>query len=132
MEPGHLKKKSQLGMDAGTAAHRLRKLIMFDLLKKLKLNYCYRCGAEIEKIDELSIEHKEPWLDSADPLKLFFDLNNIAFSHLSCNCSSVRRYTRGELKHPSWWALQKGCKCNLCKGLRNKYQSEHRRKRVKS
>ena len=26
-----------------------------------------------------------PWLDSINPKESFFDINNIAFSHLSCN-----------------------------------------------
>lgn len=39
--------------------------------------------------DDLSIEHKAPWLhrDSA----LFWDLDNIAFSHLACNVNAAMR-----------------------------------------
>jgi hypothetical protein len=87
---GNNKKTKQLGMPFGTANGRLKKMILFDLIKKLNLNFCYRCGFEIENEGELSIEHKVAWLDSKNPKKAFFDLNNIAFSHLSCNCKSVR------------------------------------------
>lgn len=78
------KKKSEtLGMPHGTAANKLRKRIMFSLLVRLNENFCFKCGAEIESDNELSVEHKEPWEGiSAD---LFWDLDNIAFSHLSCN-----------------------------------------------
>ena len=45
------KKKNQLGMDPGTASHRLKKSILFDFTKRLDLNWCYQCGAEINNID---------------------------------------------------------------------------------
>ena len=73
----------QLGMPFGTATARLRKSILFQLLKKLKENVCFKCGEEILVIGDLSIEHKQPW-ENRDP-KLFWDLDNIAFSHLRCN-----------------------------------------------
>jgi len=82
------KKAEQLGMPFGTASNRLRKMVLFHLLKKLKENVCFQCGAEIETVDELSIEHKKPWLDES--VDLFWDLNNIAFSHHQCNCASTR------------------------------------------
>jgi hypothetical protein len=69
----------------GTACTKLRKMILFHLLKKYKENFCYRCSKEIETIQELSIEHKEAWLNSNNPIEKFYDLNNIAFSHLHCN-----------------------------------------------
>lgn len=75
---------AELGMPLGTAANKLRKLIMFHLLKSLGENICYRCGQPIEVPDTLSIDHKEPWLNR-DPA-LFWDLHNIAFSHVRCNC----------------------------------------------
>jgi hypothetical protein len=76
-------KAKTLGMPAGTAAGRLRKLILFDLLQRHKENICSRCLKLIETADELSIEHLLPWEGiSAD---LFWDLKNIAFSHMACN-----------------------------------------------
>ncbi len=88
------KKKEQLGMAPGTARNRLVKSMMFRMAKELDLLWCFQCGAEIEFEHELSIEHKEPWLDSDNPLKLYFDLDNIAFSHHSCNCSAARQPDR--------------------------------------
>lgn len=73
----------QLGMPQGTAANKLRKRILFSYVVRCGDNFCYKCGVEIETVDELSIEHKEPW-ENRDA-SLFWDLNNIAFSHLKCN-----------------------------------------------
>ena len=85
----HKNMSVQLGMPRGTAANRLRKIVLFDLLKRHEENVCYRCKKRIENVEELSIEHIKPWegVDTA----LFWDLSNIAFSHLSCNCSAARR-----------------------------------------
>lgn len=88
------KKYDQLGQSHGSAVHTLRKNIMFSLLAKLNLNTCFQCKEPIKSADDLSVEHKEPWLDSENPKEKFFDLDNIAFSHLSCNCAAARRPTK--------------------------------------
>lgn len=84
MNNNKLKDKA-LGMPHGTAAGRLKKSIMFDLLRRYGENFCFKCGAEIENEQALSIEHKIAWLYHEKPVEMFFDLNNIAFSHLKCN-----------------------------------------------
>ena len=77
------RKNQTLGMSHGTAAGKLRKMVLFRQLKKYKDNICARCSQEIETVDELSIEHLKPWEGiSAD---LFWDLDNVAFSHARCN-----------------------------------------------
>ena len=86
MSKSNKKKAEQLGMAYGTAAHRLRKAIMWKYVCEAGDNICFQCKEEIKRIDDLSVEHKKPWLDSNDPIKLYFDLNNVTFSHLSCNC----------------------------------------------
>lgn len=73
----------QLGMSHGTAANRLRKMILFNLLRKLNEDVCFKCGKKIDTAEELSIEHKLPW--EGRSTELFWDLNNIAFSHIGCN-----------------------------------------------
>lgn len=88
---GNNKKDTQLGIPHGTASNQLRKMIMFQLIQETGKDICYRCGMAIENIDNLSIEHKVPWLDSVNPKELFFDLENIAFSHIDCNRNAVRR-----------------------------------------
>ena len=81
-------KSKQLGMSFGKANSQLRKMIMFNLVKECNKDVCYRCNKKIEKIEDLSIQHKISWMYSKNPKELFFDLTNIAFSHLSCNSKS--------------------------------------------
>lgn len=78
----------------GTAANRLRKALMYKLASQLGLCKCFRCGEPIEDPDGLSVEHKESWLDSQNPVGLFFDLENVAFSHFRCNISVARKVNR--------------------------------------
>ena len=87
------KKAKQLGMPSGTASNRLVKLVLLDLLQKLKTNFCFRCKEEIVRVEDLSLDHKEPWLDTSTDL--FWDLDNIAFSHRSCNIRAARRSPAG-------------------------------------
>lgn len=83
------KKSEQLGMPFGTANARLRKNILFNLLARYGENICYQCGEMILSVDQLSIEHKVAWLDN--DIALFWDLSNIAFSHLKCNISAANK-----------------------------------------
>ena len=83
-----------LGMPHGTANNRLKKSIIYDLARQLGKLECFRCKEIIYKIDELSIEHIHAWQSSPDPKAAFFDLSNVAFSHLSCNCAAAARPSR--------------------------------------
>ena len=85
------KAAQQLGMAWGTASYRLRKLVFHDLVRRLGLDTCFRCGKKIETADDLSLDHKQVWLD-VDP-RLFWSLENIAFSHRRCNLPA--RYRGG-------------------------------------
>lgn len=107
-----IKKQKQLGIHPSTAAAILRKKILFKLIKDTENDICFQCNKKIENIDELSIEHKKPWLDSEKPLELFFDLENIAFSHLKCNIGAGRKTKL--LKHPSFTSYKRGCRCKEC------------------
>lgn len=82
------KKSATLGMPHGTAVNQLRKKILFHLLKKLNEDICFACDKKIETVDELSIEHIKPW--EGISAELFWDLDNIAFSHLKCNVTHTR------------------------------------------
>ena len=112
------KKSWQLGMAYGTACGKLRKLILFafvsnDLLKSL----CFRCGQKIESVDEFSIDHKEPWLDSDDPQTSFFNLKNIAFSHTKCNTSQARHRTTDCVEGHKQRAIKLSKRLNAPAGL---------------
>jgi hypothetical protein len=90
---GNKKKDIQLGMSHGSAVHRLRKNLLFDFTKRLELDTCYRCGEKILSVDDFTIEHKTEWLDSLNPKELFFDMDNIAFSHVAYNYGYARHKT---------------------------------------
>lgn len=84
------KKKQQLGIDPGTASHRLVRDLLWSFIVADGFNFCYHCNESMTR-DNFSIEHKEPWLDSENPLKLYFDLDNISYSHRVCNIKAARR-----------------------------------------
>ncbi len=73
------RKAEFLGMPIGTAMNRLRKMALLRLLQRLGEDRCYRCGKKIESIDNLSIDHIKDWL--GQDLALFWDLDNVTFSH---------------------------------------------------
>lgn len=113
------KKNEQLGMSHSTAANRLRKSIMWKYIQTMGHDICHQCGEKIESEDELSVEHKEPWLDSDNPVEKFFDLDNIAYSHISCNVGAARRN-----KAPCGTITKyknHGCRCSECRQAQTEY-----------
>jgi len=80
----------QLGMNVGTAQNRLVKDILFKLVVDGGNNICHQCGESMER-DTFTIEHKTPWRNSVNAYDIFFDLDNISFSHLACNVGAARR-----------------------------------------
>jgi 5-methylcytosine-specific restriction endonuclease McrA len=82
------KKAATLGMPHGTAVGRLRKNILYSILKRINENICFRCKLPIGTVDDLSVEHIKPW--EGVSAELFWDLNNIAFSHIRCNVPHKR------------------------------------------
>lgn len=91
MDSRGARKNAFLGMAHGTASNRLRKMVLFDLLQRHGEDVCFKCSEKIENLDELSIEHKQPW--EGVSVELFWSLDNIAFSHLRCNLN--HRYVGG-------------------------------------
>jgi len=107
------RKIQQLKMNPSTASQKLVKDILYSFVIKLGLNNCFQCGDKMTRQD-FSIEHKIPWLDSSDPVNLFFDLENISFSHHSCNVKAARRKDR-IIRHGTLNEYDHGkCRCNLC------------------
>jgi len=125
MTSSNSKKREQLGMSYGTASGRLRKLVLFDLLVRYGEAVCFQCGEQIKSAEELSIEHKEPWLDTDDPVANFFSLDNIAFSHLSCNSRAARRPSA----HPNEAARAAAERKSWRDGKRKRYTTEARREK---
>lgn len=83
------RRDAQLGMPHTSALQKLRKMLLFKFLKELGYDKCFKCSESITKIDELSIEHIKPWENVS--VELYWDLNNIAFSHVRCNKPYVLR-----------------------------------------
>lgn len=130
MSNSNKKKNKQLGMNHSTASHRLVKDILFNFIVKSNENICYRCGEKMSR-EDFSIEHINHWLDSSDPIGNFFDLNNISFSHLSCNIKNSRRKIASCGTES---AYNRGCRCDECKTAhakdsRKRYNYEKRRAR---
>lgn len=130
------RKSDQLGIPYGTASHRLRQQLFFGLLSQAELNVCFVCGKMIETSDQMSIEHKEPWLD-VDPA-LFWDLDNIAYSHRKCN-RPQRLYRGGYtgVKHQCGTSggYRNGCRCDECRKWKsddNKKWNKRRKPRPRS
>lgn len=124
------KKNEQLGMGHGKAAHILGKDILWSLITETGKTVCCRCGKEMCR-QTFSIEHLVPWLDSDNPTGLFFDLNNISFSHLKCNVAAARKR-----KAPCGTSgkYARGCRCDLCRSVsaaskRKNYCPEKRRQK---
>ena len=126
MNNSNKKKSQQLGMPHGTASNRLRKRILFHLIQQLGQDVCFQCGEKIDNVDHLSIEHKIPWLDN--DLALFWDLENIAFSHLSCNCGAGRRHKI----HPSLSAYHRGCRCQDCRALKRIQRARLKQEKIQN
>ena len=116
-------------MDAGTAAARLNRKILFSMICELGRDKCHQCGGQMT-LEDFSVEHITPWLDSEDPVGLFFDLKNISFSHLYCNCIASRSHNKGKVstKHgTSQMYNYYKCRCEVCKA----YKSEQNKRRVR-
>jgi hypothetical protein len=88
METNNEKRSRLLGQPYGTATSKLRKMLLFQSVKMLGADRCYRCENPIVNIDEFSIEHMISWQGAANPREAFFDLSNITYSHLSCNVAA--------------------------------------------
>ena len=123
MDNSNRRKYELLGEPFGTANNKLHKAILFQMVQKLSLDICFRCGTKIEKVSDLSIEHKNSWQISPNPIVAFFDLDNIAFSHLKCNVSAPKKSTgmKPTTPHGEWRYSKYGCRCEICKEAHSKH-----------
>lgn len=123
-----------LGMPYGSAYNKLRKNLLYHFAQICNLDTCYRCSKTIENVDEFSIEHKDAFRHCEDPLLAFFDIKNIAFSHLLCNTTNTKRknidkYTgkktaggiNGVPLHDRIEGVNGRCICDICKKAQKEY-----------
>ena len=129
-------------MNFSTASNRLKKKILFMLVKRVKMDECYQCKKLIVDHEDLSVEHKKPWLD--EDTRRFWDMGNIAFSHRGCNAGAARFSTKkGRVKYDkiignrededghyisrTWY--DRGCRCDGCKVAKSLTRRQHERKK---
>jgi len=128
------KKTNQLGMNYSTAYNRLIRDIIWSLIVDSGRYRCCRCN-EFMTREDYTIEHIEPWQDTEDPVKLFFSLENIGFSHHKCNMEHKRRHGfASQAVHGTSTMYERGCRCDPCKQAsseyrKSKYTIEKRRKK---
>ena len=109
-----MKKMQQLGMNPSTASGRLVKDLLWSFIVSTENNKCFHCGKPMTR-ENFSIEHKIPWLDSEDPVSLFFDIENISYSHHSCNVKAARKpREKNTTRHGTSSMYKSGCRCDSC------------------
>lgn len=126
----------QLSRSYSDAKHQLRKRILFTLVVETGRDICFQCGERIVNVDDFSIEHKEPWRSAASPETAFFDLENIAFSHLRCNVKAggwhiwddAESCQRGHvLSEKNIYINHRGVReCRACRDMRNQARAKVR------
>lgn len=107
------KKQKQLGMNPSTASQRLLKDLLFNFVVN-NGHVCSKCGQQLTR-DTFSVEHVIPWLDSDDPVGMYFDIGNIAYSHLACNIGARRKAPKPRPYRHGVSGYRLGCKCDVCK-----------------
>ena len=112
-----------LGMPFGTASSRLRRNFLFHVLKRHGENICYRCGEIIDNPDNMSLEHKEAWLNKS--IDLFWDMENVTVSHQHCNYSAHKPRKR-HLIHGTTTGYNYGCRCEKCTKIASEARQEDR------
>ena len=104
----------QLGHNQLSHANRiLMKDLVFYYLKTLGLNICCKCKKPLKR-EDFTIDHIQSWRNKPNAKELFFSIDNIGFSHFTCN-SSHSAYNKLEDKPHGHSMYSKGCRCDICK-----------------
>lgn len=103
------------------ATRVLKNEIIWDFLLKTGATLCYRCNKPLTK-QNWTIDHIIPWRNSQNPKLRFFDISNIAYSHLSCNSTANKHNYAG---------YANGCRCTICtEAHRLRLQTIRKRKKI--
>lgn len=84
------RKSAQLRENFSTACGKLKKTILFHFAQQLKMDICFRCNEKITSVEDFTLDHKINWLNSENPIELFYSIPNVAFSHKKCNLSDYK------------------------------------------
>jgi len=106
-EKYNIVRKEIIGMSHASASRQLYRMILLKYLKKLGLNICFRCKKPIEDVETLSLDHKVDWMNHENAHALFWDINNIAFSHKKCNVRGIGDVVKNRPNGMEWCY---GCK----------------------
>jgi len=85
--------------------NQLTRRVLFRFIQEAGLTSCHRCGLALTQSD-FSLDHILPWRNSENAEELFWDIDNIAFSHRGCNSAesrtavSRRKQTHCKRGHP--------------------------------
>ena len=125
------KYSKELGIDAGTAHNRLVKDLLWKFIVQCETTKCFRCGLEMCR-ETYSVEHKIPWRGTDNARGLFFDLDNVTFSHLKCNMAAARKPTKlTEIPHGTISGYNHhNCRCDLCKIASRDKRRRSRKKKL--
>lgn len=105
----------------------LMKILMFNYAKRLGLANCYRCKKELE-LSDFTIDHIEGWRNKSNAKELFFDVDNIRFSHHSCNSANTSIEKKPKRHGHSLYT--KGCRCDICTEGHRKRIAKSRKKNL--
>jgi len=123
------KDRLELGKSYAGAMRQLKTDLLYSLANRFGVMKCYHCGKHIGR-EEMSIEHKLPWRGVSP--ELFWDLDNVGFSHLLCNIGTTRQNPR-PLPPPQHGKLttynNHKCRCIECTAASSTYQRNRRAKR---
>lgn len=117
------KKREQLGMHPSTASARLLRDTLWRFIERCGGTKCSKCGEDMTR-ENYSVEHKEAWLDSADPVGFYFNQDNITFSHLSCNIKASRNGPKIRFGCGTYQSYHRGCRCDPCRSAKAAYRRE--------
>lgn len=118
--------KYKLDKSYGAAGTELRKRVIYHLAGKLGMLNCFRCKDEILDVADLSLDHKVPWRKAEDRVATFYDVENVAFSHLRCNSGSyLREKTHCDNGHPLTRSPSGERYCLICRRAKKKARRVH-------
>lgn len=101
----------------------LMKDLVFAYATRLDLNLCYRCNKRLTR-EDFTIDHVKPWRNKPNSQELFFDVNNIRFSHHSCNSANtaIKKITHGTQRMYN----RHRCRCTSCKEAHRVFMQKRR------